>query len=72
MVSACVALVVAGGRGSRFGSGTPKQYRLLGGVPVLRRAVQPFLTHPEVSAVRVVIHPDDDASYRNRLRTCRC
>jgi 2-C-methyl-D-erythritol 4-phosphate cytidylyltransferase / 2-C-methyl-D-erythritol 2,4-cyclodiphosphate synthase len=64
---ACVALVVAGGRGSRFGPGMPKQYRLLAGMQVLRRAVQPFLAHPEVNAVRVVIHPDDDASYRESV-----
>jgi 2-C-methyl-D-erythritol 4-phosphate cytidylyltransferase/2-C-methyl-D-erythritol 2,4-cyclodiphosphate synthase len=66
-MSACVALVVAGGRGSRFGPGTPKQYRLLGGVPVLRRAVAAFVAHPRVSAVRVVIHPEDEASYHESV-----
>ena len=62
-MSACVALVVAGGRGSRFGVGKPKQYRLLAGVPVLRRALVPFLAHPRVNAVRVVVHADDAADY---------
>ena len=64
-MSACVALIVAGGRGSRLGPGTPKQYRLLAGVPVLRRAVAPFVTHPRVGAVRVVIHPEDETSYHH-------
>jgi 2-C-methyl-D-erythritol 4-phosphate cytidylyltransferase/2-C-methyl-D-erythritol 2,4-cyclodiphosphate synthase len=64
---ACVALVVAGGRGSRFGPGTPKQYRLVAGIPVLRRAVQPFLAHPQVNEVRVVIHREDDAAYQESM-----
>jgi 2-C-methyl-D-erythritol 4-phosphate cytidylyltransferase/2-C-methyl-D-erythritol 2,4-cyclodiphosphate synthase len=59
--------VVAAGRGSRFGAGMPKQYRLLEGTPVLRRAVTPFLAHPRVSAVRVVIHADDAESYRQAV-----
>lgn len=58
-----VALVVAAGRGTRAGEGTPKQYRGLGGMPVLRRTVLAFLGHPAVDAVRVVIHADDRALY---------
>jgi 2-C-methyl-D-erythritol 4-phosphate cytidylyltransferase / 2-C-methyl-D-erythritol 2,4-cyclodiphosphate synthase len=66
-MSTCIALVVAGGRGSRFGASVPKQYRLLEGTPVLRRAVAPFLAHPRVSAVRVVIHADDAGSYHRAV-----
>lgn len=62
-MSPAVALLVAAGRGSRCGPGAPKQYRMLGGVPILRRAVRPFLAHPQVGAVRVVIHPEDGESY---------
>lgn len=58
-----VALVVAAGRGTRAGEGTPKQYRMLGGMPVLRWTVRTFLGHPAVDAVRVVIHADDRALY---------
>src|SRR3546814_4885114 len=58
-----VALVVAAGRGIRAGEGTPKQYRALGGMPVLRRTVQAFLEHPAVDIVRVVIHAEDRALY---------
>jgi len=54
-VSNVTALIVAAGSGSRMGGETPKQYRRLAGVPVLRRAVQCFLDHPRVDAVRVVI-----------------
>lgn len=55
------ALIVAGGRGIRAGGNLPKQYRRLGHEPLLRRTVRAFLAHPGVSAVRVVIHPDDTA-----------
>ncbi|HYD11788.1 MAG TPA: bifunctional 2-C-methyl-D-erythritol 4-phosphate cytidylyltransferase/2-C-methyl-D-erythritol 2,4-cyclodiphosphate synthase [Allosphingosinicella sp.] len=50
-----VALVVAGGSGSRMGGELPKQYQELGGIPVLRRAVIPFADHPRVDEVRVVV-----------------
>ncbi len=58
-----VALVVAAGRGARFGSRTPKQYAGLAGRPVLRHAVEAFARHPEVDAVRVMIGPDDATAY---------
>ncbi len=59
----CVALVVAAGRGSRFGGDMPKQWRDLAGRPVLRHSLGAFAAHPAVSEVRVVIHPDDRALY---------
>jgi 2-C-methyl-D-erythritol 4-phosphate cytidylyltransferase/2-C-methyl-D-erythritol 2,4-cyclodiphosphate synthase len=59
----CVALVVAAGRGMRAGGGVPKQYRELGGRPVLRWSLERFVRHPRVGAVRAVIHPDDRALY---------
>ena len=49
------ALIVAAGKGERLGGGLPKQYRTLGGRPVLRRAVEALLSHPAVARVRVVI-----------------
>lgn len=58
-----VALIVAGGSGSRFGGPVPKQYRRLAGVPVLRRTVETFLTHPAVGRVQVVIRAEDAALY---------
>lgn len=48
------ALIVAAGSGTRMG-GEPKQFRLLGGKPVLRRAVEALIHHPAIRAVRVVI-----------------
>ena len=52
---ATTALIVAAGKGERLGGGMPKQYRLLGGKPVLRWAVESLMRHPAVQKVRVVI-----------------
>ena len=59
----CVALIVAAGRGHRFGGEMPKQYRMLAGRPLLRHCAEAFARHPKVDAVRVIIHPDDRALY---------
>ncbi len=58
-----VALIVAAGRGSRFGGGLPKQYAPLGGRVVLRHSLERFARHPRIDEVRAVIHPDDRALY---------
>jgi len=57
-----VALVVAAGRGSRMG-GLPKQYRNLGGQPLLRHTLKRFADHPRIAGVRAVIHADDRTAY---------
>jgi 2-C-methyl-D-erythritol 4-phosphate cytidylyltransferase / 2-C-methyl-D-erythritol 2,4-cyclodiphosphate synthase len=49
------ALIVAAGKGERLGGGVPKQFRLLGGKPVLRWAVESVIGHPAVQSARVVI-----------------
>ncbi len=59
----CIALVVAAGRGHRLGGDIPKQYRMIAGRPVLRHALARLLTHPAITSVRVVIHPDDRPFY---------
>jgi 2-C-methyl-D-erythritol 4-phosphate cytidylyltransferase/2-C-methyl-D-erythritol 2,4-cyclodiphosphate synthase len=53
------ALVVAAGRGSRFGGEQPKQYLPLAGQMVLRHAVSAFARHPRISGVQVMIRPED-------------
>jgi 2-C-methyl-D-erythritol 4-phosphate cytidylyltransferase/2-C-methyl-D-erythritol 2,4-cyclodiphosphate synthase len=57
------AILVAAGRGLRAGGGGPKQYRVVGGQTVIYRAMQAFCTHPRVSAVQPVLHPDDAAMF---------
>jgi 2-C-methyl-D-erythritol 4-phosphate cytidylyltransferase/2-C-methyl-D-erythritol 2,4-cyclodiphosphate synthase len=54
----CIALVVAAGRGERFGGGLPKQYLELDGRTILARAIQPFLDHPRIGRARVVVAAD--------------
>jgi 2-C-methyl-D-erythritol 4-phosphate cytidylyltransferase/2-C-methyl-D-erythritol 2,4-cyclodiphosphate synthase len=49
------ALIVAAGKGERAGGDVPKQFRLLGGKPVLRWAVESLISHPAVRSTRVVI-----------------
>jgi 2-C-methyl-D-erythritol 4-phosphate cytidylyltransferase/2-C-methyl-D-erythritol 2,4-cyclodiphosphate synthase len=39
------AILVAAGTGSRFGAETPKQFLMLGGLPVIRRAALALLDH---------------------------
>ncbi|MFP5329712.1 MAG: bifunctional 2-C-methyl-D-erythritol 4-phosphate cytidylyltransferase/2-C-methyl-D-erythritol 2,4-cyclodiphosphate synthase [Alphaproteobacteria bacterium] len=49
------ALIVAAGKGERLGGQVPKQFRPLGGKPVVRRAVEALISHPAIDRVRVVI-----------------
>lgn len=53
-------LIVAGGRGVRAGGGDyPKQYRQIGGIPVIRLTLDRFLAHPSRMTVLVVIGAGD-------------
>jgi 2-C-methyl-D-erythritol 4-phosphate cytidylyltransferase / 2-C-methyl-D-erythritol 2,4-cyclodiphosphate synthase len=62
-MSACIALVVAAGRGTRLGGERPKQYRTLGGQALLRHSVERLAAHPRIDQVRVVYHPADQDLY---------
>ena len=52
-------IVVAAGRGARMSGEVPKQYLTLAGHPVLLHALRPFVSHPEVATVVVVLPPAD-------------
>lgn len=57
--------IVAAGRGERAredGAG-PKQYRTIGGRPVIARTIGAFAAHPAVGMIVVAIHPDDRALF---------
>jgi 2-C-methyl-D-erythritol 4-phosphate cytidylyltransferase/2-C-methyl-D-erythritol 2,4-cyclodiphosphate synthase len=58
-----VALVVAAGRGDRFGADLPKQYAPLAGRPLLRHSLSALAAHPGIGAVRAVIGSDDRDHY---------
>jgi 2-C-methyl-D-erythritol 4-phosphate cytidylyltransferase/2-C-methyl-D-erythritol 2,4-cyclodiphosphate synthase len=57
------AIIVAAGRGLRAGEGLPKQFRSVGGVPVIARSINALLSAPEVALGVVVIHEVDRAPY---------
>lgn len=63
-----IALIVAGGTGTRFGTNSlPKQYAPLGGRPVLAHSIETLCAHPKIDAVAVVIHPSHQDFYN---RSC--
>jgi 2-C-methyl-D-erythritol 4-phosphate cytidylyltransferase / 2-C-methyl-D-erythritol 2,4-cyclodiphosphate synthase len=61
------ALVVAAGRGDRFGGAVPKQYLALGDGTVLRHAVASFALNPRIAGVLVAIRPEDRALFENAV-----
>lgn len=57
-------LIVAAGRGERAGqSDGPKQYREIGGTPVLLRTVDGFARWPHTTSIIIAIHEDDTGLY---------
>ena len=65
------ALIVAAGRGARAANegGRPKQYRAIGGLPVLARSLAAFASHPRIGEIQVVINPDDMRFYADATRS---
>ena len=62
-------LVVAAGRGSRAGGGLPKQFRSLGGQPLVARTLQAFLQRSDIASVVPVIHADDSDLFNAACKT---
>ena len=55
-------VIVAAGKGARLGGDVPKQFRPIGGIPMLLRAIRPFSCHPEVRQVVVALPAADAAA----------
>lgn len=53
-----IAVVLAGGIGSRMGIGRPKQFLELAGMTVLEHSISAFSEHPLIDLVYVVSNPD--------------
>ena len=66
-MSEIVALVIGAGEGKRFGSELPKQYRTLAGDTILRRSINLFLNHPQVTSVQAVIHSNHHKLYKDAV-----
>lgn len=60
-------IIVAAGRGHRFGGEMPKQYLEVHRQSLVRHAVQAFLNHPAIDIIIPVIHPDDAEILANAL-----
>lgn len=68
MINKFTALIVAAGKGERFGGDTPKQYLPLLGKSVLQWSVDAFKNHTRISEVFVVTHPDHGSFYPGGIR----
>ncbi|HML10440.1 MAG TPA: bifunctional 2-C-methyl-D-erythritol 4-phosphate cytidylyltransferase/2-C-methyl-D-erythritol 2,4-cyclodiphosphate synthase [Stellaceae bacterium] len=62
-MSSIYALILAAGRGNRFGGTLPKQYLPLADSNVLRHALTAFMANPRIAGGQVVIRPEDREIY---------
>jgi 2-C-methyl-D-erythritol 4-phosphate cytidylyltransferase len=61
------ALIVAGGKGTRFGGPTPKQYLALAGEPMLVRTLRVFETCEVIDTIVVTVPASDVSFVRDSL-----
>ena len=66
-MNSITAIVVAAGRGTRAGSGIPKQYREIAQKPILHYTIDALLAHKEIDNIICVIHKDDKQLYKNAV-----
>lgn len=67
----CTAVVVAAGRGTRFGGTGNKVFEPLGGRPLLAHALRAFDAAERVAAIVVVAHADDRAPVERAIAAAR-
>lgn len=69
--SEIAVVIVAAGRGERAGSpeAGPKQYRSIGGEPIIRHTIRQFAAHPSIDRIVVAIHRDDRALFDEAIGT---
>ena len=73
----CIAILPAGGTGSRFGAPSPKQFTLLLGQPLLTHAIRPLLQDARVQALYVAVAPEyraflDCRPWQGRVQVLPC
>ena len=59
------AVIVAGGRGKRFGDEIPKQFTKIKGKELIAYSIDTFLNHPQIDEVVIVTHP----SWNNHVKS---
>jgi len=62
------AILLAAGRGARFGDAIPKQFHNVSGKMLLEWSLDIFLSHPRIADVCVVVHPGDKR-YTDAIQT---
>lgn len=67
MTEKTVALLVAAGQGSRAGGEIPKQFRVIGGKPVIAHAVDALIAHPAIDSVTVVVGAGQESAAKAAL-----
>lgn len=67
MTEKTVALLVAAGQGSRAGGDIPKQFRRVGGKPVLAHAVDALAKHPDIDSIIVAVGAGQEDAARVAL-----
>ena len=60
-------IIVAAGKGVRFGGAIPKQFLLLNGKPVFSYSLKTFLNHQEIVYVQPVISAKNSSLYSNTV-----
>ena len=63
-----IALILAGGTGSRFGSARPKQFTLVAGHTVLEHSIAAFEQSEEIDEIGIVVHPKHLDEVRDLLQ----
>lgn len=66
-----IALILAGGKGTRMGSSVPKQYIEYKNKPIIVHTLEAFANHPQIDKV-CVICPTDSIEYMRELVTKYC
>ena len=63
-----VAIVVAGGQGTRFGGDRPKQFIELSGIPIIIHTLRQFERASEIQSTIVVLPADETAGFASLIQ----
>ena len=58
-------VIVAGGSGTRIGGSVPKQFRIVGGIPILARTINTFAEALPAAEIVVVLPEEHIAFWKN-------
>ncbi len=65
------AVIVAGGEGNRAGGSVPKQFQMLGDVPMLWWSVRAFHEEDSSTEIILVLHPGFSMNGISFILSCR-